>query len=340
LDIKNKSELVIKSNTLIEATYKLTQLQQKVLIIAISKINNIDFSSIQVSVKEVISLLHLKGQSKYHDLKYVLRDLRKREIIISETNNPKNFLILGWVSSIEVKDGIIELNFDPKLKPLLFQLKSHFTSYRLENILQLKSDYSIRIYELLKQFEKLKTRTFSLDTLKQKIGIDSEYARFYDFKKRVLLVAQKELAKKTDICFTFQEKKENKKITKIIFNIFPNILAVSDCSEKQTASSLDLNEIDDLHEKVKFMIGEMNRSQFENLLKKNGMDIINHYLDNWSKFRYKKIENKVGFFIDCVNSRYSLPEQQIEVKNKPIQATNYKQREYDDDYYESLYDNL
>lgn len=64
---------------------------------------------------------------------------------------------------------------------------------------------------------------------------------------------------------------------------------------------------------------------------------MNFYLQNWVKFATQNMSSKIGFFVNCVRKGYDLPEQQM---GKPIQAMNYEQRQYDDDYYESLYDNL
>ena len=56
----------------------------------------------------------------------------------------------------------VDLCFDPKLKPYLLQLKDQFTSIALQYAIQLKSLYAIRIYELLKQYQRLKQRTLGL----------------------------------------------------------------------------------------------------------------------------------------------------------------------------------
>jgi hypothetical protein len=106
------------------------------------------------------------------------------------------------------------------MKPYLLQLKERFTTYRLKEVIQLKSSFSIRIYELLKQYEKIGERIFLLETLKASLGIGpTEYSLYGDFKRRVLLVAQSEVAEKTDISFKFKEIKEGRKVVKIKFII-------------------------------------------------------------------------------------------------------------------------
>ena len=76
--------------------------------------------------------------------------------------------------------------------------------------MKLKSSYAIRIYELLKQYEKLQERTFLLDELRKMLGAEDIYPAYGNFKQRVLLPAQKELKKKTDISFEIEEIKKGR----------------------------------------------------------------------------------------------------------------------------------
>lgn len=100
------------------------------------------------------------------------------------------------------------------------QLKLEFTKYKLGNVIHLKRIYSIRIYELLKQYEKIGKRRFDIPTLRNTLGIkDNEYQQFCDFRRWVLKVAQQELAEKTDIAFEWEEEKKNQKCVAITFII-------------------------------------------------------------------------------------------------------------------------
>jgi plasmid replication initiation protein len=216
-----KNNIVRKSNSLIEASYKLSVNQQKIILLLASSIKPGDenFQPYQINIKEFAKLLGLKNKNFYSEINALTSDLRNRELVLS---SKQSFLRISWLSSVEYfkGTGVIELCFDPKLKPYLLQLKKRFTTYRLKEVIQLKSSFSIRIYELLKQYEKIGERIFLLETLKASLGIDpSKYSLYGDFKKRVLLVAQSEVAEKTDISFKFKEIKEGQKVVKIKFII-------------------------------------------------------------------------------------------------------------------------
>ena len=127
----------------------------------------------------------------------------------------------SWVSAIEVDESCGELiiEFPRLLKPYMLQLKDRFTSYTLENVVYLKSSYSIRLYELLKQYLSLRKRRFDVDELKDLLGIVDEYKLYGHFKNMVLNVAKKQINENTDIKIEFEQIKKGRKIISVQFNI-------------------------------------------------------------------------------------------------------------------------
>jgi hypothetical protein len=69
--------------------------------------------------------------------------------------------------------------------------------------------------------------------------------------------------------------------------------------------------------------------------------MIYKYIDNYHKFKCDK-HNPVGFLISAIEEEYPIPEEEINNydSNKPVQSTNFEQRQYDDEYFDSLYDNF
>jgi plasmid replication initiation protein len=216
-----KNNIVRKANSLVEAAYKLSINQQKVVLLLASSIKPGDenFQPYQINIKDFANLLGLKNKNFYNEISHLTKDLLSRTLSIATEDS---LLQINWLSSVQYfkGSGVIELCFDPKMKPYLLQMKERFTTYRLKEVIQLKSSFSIRIYELLKQYEKIGERIFLLEALRQHLGIGSEeYLLYGDFKRRVLLASQAELAAKTNISFDFEEIKEGRKVTKIRFVI-------------------------------------------------------------------------------------------------------------------------
>lgn len=211
--------LIVKANQLIEARYDLTLNEQKIILYATSQIDKDqgEFNYIELDINEFTELLDTKGK-RYEEIRNIIRELRKKEIII---NTEDKEYITGWISSITFRKntGKIKIRFDDDLIPYLLQLKSRFTRYQLKNILYLKSKYSIRIYELLKQYESIGKREFGLEELRRILFIEDQYNRVYDLERFILEPAKKEINEYTDILIDYEKKKKGRKISGILFAI-------------------------------------------------------------------------------------------------------------------------
>ncbi|MGE6964343.1 replication initiation protein [Bacillus thuringiensis] len=215
-----ENNIVSKSNTLIEANSRLNLVEQKMLLCLASNIepNDRDFKTYTFPIRQFHDLLGLSGSTKYTELSKITKELLSKVI---EIRIGEELIQVSWLSSAiyNRNKGTIDMRFDPLLKPFLLELSSKFTSYRLANIVKLKSTYAIRIYELLKQYEDLKERTISLENLRYYLDAMEIYPNYANFKQRVLNPSQKELNKKTDIFFEFEEIKLGRKVQKIRFII-------------------------------------------------------------------------------------------------------------------------
>lgn len=219
LQIK-ENNIVSKSNTLIEANSRLNLVEQKMLLCLASNIepNDRDFKTYTFPIRQFHDLLGLSGSTKYTELSKITKELLSKVI---EIRAGEELIQVSWLSSAiyNRNKGTIDMRFDPLLKPFLLELSSKFTSYRLANVVKLKSTYAIRIYELLKQYEDLKERTISLENLRYYLDAMDVYPNYANFKQRVLKPSQKELEQKTDISFEFEEIKIGRKVQKIRFII-------------------------------------------------------------------------------------------------------------------------
>lgn len=219
LQIK-ENNIVSKSNTLIEANSRLNLVEQKMLLCLASNIepNDRDFKTYTFPIKQFHNLLGLNGSTKYTELSKITKKLLSKVI---EIRAGEELIQVSWLSSAiyNRNKGTIDMRFDPLLKPFLLELSSKFTSYRLANVVKLKSTYAIRIYELLKQYEDLRERTISLENLRYYLDAMDVYPNYANFKQRVLNPSQKELNQKTDISFEVEEIKLGRKVQKIRFII-------------------------------------------------------------------------------------------------------------------------
>ena len=219
-----KKEIVVKDFNLINARYKLTVTQSKIILKIISMINN-KFDT-ELFENHQIPFSHfdfLTDNKNYSILKKECDNLLTKLLKIKRENGDD--LTSHWFSSIEYKYklGVIELSIDPKLKPYLIQLKKSFKYYNLYNIMQMKSEYSIRIYELCKQAEFMKKRKFELSELHDILQVPKSLINsFKDFRIRALEKAKNEINRNSDIFINFEAIRRGRTIYWIEFTIEKN----------------------------------------------------------------------------------------------------------------------
>lgn len=175
---------VTKSNDLIEAGYKLTLQEQRIILGCASQVN--PFKPIEreftISALEFSRLFNCPIKNAYTELKNVAETLFERKISVG---NQK----FRWISGITYHDGEVTLGFSPEILPYLSEIKNRFTRYRLEEISKMSSTYAIRLYELLIQRKDFGKRVFTVEELRKYFDAEDIYPRFFDFKKHTIDVA-------------------------------------------------------------------------------------------------------------------------------------------------------
>lgn len=223
------SLIVTQANELVEARYNLPLVEQRLVLTMIARIqpDDEDFKPYRISVSDFAEFLGVAKDSAYSECKKITAKLLSRVLHIKEEGR---LLQIGWMSSAEYIDGsgMVNLTFDPLLKPYLLQLKSSFTSCKLTMLLSFKSQYTMRVYTLLKQYEKLKVREIEMEVLRDILGVRKDlHVEYKNFKINILLPTQKELAQKADLMFEFDEIKYGRRVGAIRFLIYTKTPPVS-----------------------------------------------------------------------------------------------------------------
>lgn len=222
-----KNRNVIKQDyQLVNAKYKLNTSEIKFILTVLAQIDTDDkrFSTYEIKVSE----LEDKLQSEQNEtrLKQFAKKLMSKPLEVP-TND--GWIVFNWFSKIQYVRGQSKfiVRIDDDLRPYLLELKERFVKYNLGYILPLTSNYSIRLYQLLKEYEKLTCRTFKLTELQEILQVPKSLLVYADFKRKVLQVAEKELIENCDIFFEYEELKEGRKVDKILFRIKPNYRNIS-----------------------------------------------------------------------------------------------------------------
>lgn len=215
----NTDNWVVMGNSLLRGKSALNYNQAKLLRLTIMqvKIDDDEIGAYHIKAKELAELLNLDVSNYSRDLQKLCYDLAEKTVKIATYNPKKPWKVMPWIGYIEYTDTaeiIIQLN--AWLSPYLIGLKEsgQYTQYVLEQILNMNSIHSIRIYELLKMKlpnEAIPTGGIKVNLTNQEIREATESEGFYkknsDFKKNVLDVAVKEISEKTDFKVTYEQRK-------------------------------------------------------------------------------------------------------------------------------------
>lgn len=226
----NMTELVVKDNALIQASYTLDLVEQRLMLLAIMEARETGKgiapdSLLQIHAHSYAEHFNVNKETAYTVMKDASKGLFDRYVTYHD-KNPKTgkdrSFHCRWVDKIgyEKDTGIVYLRFTHDVVPLITRLEQQFTSYDIEQISSLNSGYAIRLYELLIQWRSVgKTPVFDLQQFRQQLGVEEiKYSRMSDFKKYVLDFAVQQINEHTDITVKYDQHKQGRIITGFTFN--------------------------------------------------------------------------------------------------------------------------
>ena len=246
------SNLVVKDNALINASYNLDLVEQRLILLAIIEarqsgkgINAKD--PLIIHAESYINQFSAHRNTAYQALKDACDDLFARQFSYQSLSDKGNIQHhkSRWVSEVIYveKEAVVKLIFAPAIIPLITRLEEQFTKYDIEQVSGLTSAYAVRLYELLIAWRSTgKTPIIEIQKFRQKLGVlDTEYKQMNDFKKRVLDIAINQINEKTDIKVKVEQHKTGRAISGFSFKFKQKQTAIS---EKSVSPQRDQNTPD------------------------------------------------------------------------------------------------
>jgi plasmid replication initiation protein len=221
-------DLVVKDNALINASYNLDLVEQRLILLAIVEargsgrgINAND--PLEVHAESYVNQFNVARQTAYQALKDACKDLFARQFSYQEVNKRGNIenVLSRWVSEIRYIDdeATVKLIFAPAIVPLITRLEEQFTKYELQQISDLSSAYAVRLYELLIAWRSTgQTPVIELAEFRKRLGVlNDEYTRSDNFKKWIIENPIKQINEHTDITASYEQHKKGRTITGFSF---------------------------------------------------------------------------------------------------------------------------
>jgi plasmid replication initiation protein len=346
----SKNLVVRQSNQLIEASYKMSSIAEiRIVRMLIAQIRpaDSDLKTYRIDVEQFAKLFNLSpSNNSVYQMLYEASDaLMDRKINIQKKDG--GWLNLRWISSSEYTkgDGFVELGFDKKLRPYLIELKGYFTQYQINAITRFRSQYSIRLYEMLKM-EQFKishqtgrfSRAFDYSDLREKMGVgETEYKFFKDFRVSVIEAAKKEINNNPDICISEIEylKLGQRSVQRIVFHCeIPKqtqlILEDEEPKLEEVKGNQNINS-QDLQDLIGYGIAESTAIKWR---KKYGIERIKRNIEyTASKQKLGKVRDPAGYLSRAIADdsasgwKNSEAKKKEEIHIKQVEATQTKAAE-------------
>lgn len=225
-----KKEVIVKSNNLIEASYRLNLIEQRIILMAIvyGREHDLCYTTdpIRIEASKFTEMFSMEENNVYEQLKDGMKTLIHRLVKfkrIDEVTNKEEIGSTHWISAGSYIDeaGTIKIIFAQEIVPLITRLEKEFTSYNLEKVGKMNSIYAVRLYEILIQHLHLKNRIINLKWLREILELENKYKSIKDLKSRVIDNSVEQINEHSDIYVKYTQRKSGREVTDFIFSMEP-----------------------------------------------------------------------------------------------------------------------
>lgn len=222
-------DLILVDNKLVDSRYALSPWETRAMLHVLSRMNPDDDPSSPVAVPLRDLMPDGTGGSQWRHLKAARRRLQARSVEVPLAKDEWD--AFNWFPTIKYRnsgspDNPLKLpalifTFHPELRKYLFDLKQRFTRYDLQILLQFRSPYATRLYQVLKSHEGIRVRVLKVEWMRDRFQMEGKFRTMSNFTARFLDPACAEISEKSDIEVSYEKLKEWKSVTAVRFTITP-----------------------------------------------------------------------------------------------------------------------
>lgn len=346
VELPETNEILSRSNKLILSRYSATLVENKIMALSFKrvKLNKNGNSAVVFTTNELRKLTGVKGNGFYNQLKIAAAGLMNK-MVYMEDEQAQSFSFINLIQKAEYREGSFTVVFTNECKALLYDLKSNFTSMSIDTLFSFKTNHAYRLYEILKVHEykigdnnkpveivyslsdlKLQLNCINTEGKKVKIELmqphpdydkivndldtEKKFESWYEFKRRVLEKAIKEINQTTELSISYAPIRTGRggKTTAVRFYLQRKVVEkINTVESKQTTRS-------EMVGKVKKIIKDVNLSRKDciSLLKAsdNNLDKIETAYELAKK--QEDIVNFVAWMISAIKNEYEKPVEVVE----------------------------
>lgn len=346
VELPETNEILSRSNKLILSRYSATLVENKIMALSFKrvKLNKNGNPAVVFTTNELRKLTGVRGNGFYDQLKIAAAGLMNK-MVYMEDEQAQSFSFINLIQKAEYREGAFTVVFTNESKALLYDLKSNFTSMSIDTLFSFKTNHAYRLYEILKVHEykigdnnkpveivyplsdlKLQLNCINTEGKKVKIELmkphpnydkivndldtEKKFESWYEFKRRVLEKAIKEINQTTELNISYAPIRTGRggKTTAVRFYLQRKIVEKNNTVEsKETTRS-------EMVGKVKEIIKDVNLSRKDciSLLKAsdNNLDKIETAYELAKK--QEDIVNFVAWMISAIKNEYEKPVEVVE----------------------------
>ena len=217
---------IYKANALVEASYRLSLYEQRIILACISQVRRdeplTDQKLYTISAQQISEMTGTRLGTAYQNLKAASERLFDRRVTLHEAPNGQGSTrvkLTRWVQTVEYRDteGTVALRFGTDMVPYLSQLTEQFTRYALADVAKMSSAHAIRLYELLAQWRGTGKREVTLEWLREALQLEDRYTNIRDLKRWVIKPAIEQINEHSPLWVKWDQRKTGRRVSHLVF---------------------------------------------------------------------------------------------------------------------------
>lgn len=221
---------VFKANALVEASYRLSLYEQRIMLACIAQVRRdeplTDQQLYTVTAQQIADMAGVSVDRAYQHIKVASERLFDRRVTLHEAPNGGGkplVRLTRWVQEVVYMEaqGKVALRFSRAMVPYLSQLTEQFTGYALSDVAKMTSAHAIRLYELLAQWRGAGEREVSVGWLRDALQLEDRYPLMADLRRWVIEPAVAQINEHSPLAVVWEQRKTGRKVTHIHFKFAP-----------------------------------------------------------------------------------------------------------------------
>lgn len=243
---------IYKSNDLVEAGYRLSLAEQRLIVLSLGQLDSRDPKQKNVTLyaKDYAKQWGVNEDNAMREINQASRRLFERYITLKNDDETRKF---RWIQeSVEHHkgEGRVSFTFSDRILPFLFELdfKLGVTKYEFLNVKGFSSVYSFRLYELAIKLLGMKNQVVELEEIRRILQLEDKYQEVRELNRKVITPAVSDINEKSDLLLNINPVKRGRRIVALEFKI------------AKKAKSIDVPKSDGMR-KIHGVFFETNRPQ-------------------------------------------------------------------------------